>query len=271
VPPAGKPAAGDSGGGDAAAVGRILHEYHLHHLGPSAIRRRSGSVRGETVTLEITPAGRPPLIIRAYRADAPVPAQFSGSAAETMRDFAVGRAATLARLAQAGYPAPRPVLNRSGELVGVAGRWLTWATGFAVGPVLRPSREQLHLLGTALARLHTVPPGGTGEPPPGPAAWHPAAAVAATLGRLSAVAALVPPEWKPLYDECERTAAAVSRGAPAVTEALVHGDAWPGNAVQSADNEVTLIDWETGGLGLPVLDLGHALAECHLVQRRGSP
>ena len=42
---------------------------------------------------------------------------------------------------------------------------------------------------------------------------------------------------------------------------MVHGDAWPGNAVQSGPDTVTLIDWETGGLGLPVLDLGTCLIE----------
>jgi len=42
---------------------------------------------------------------------------------------------------------------------------------------------------------------------------------------------------------------------------MVHGDAWPGNAAQSGPDTVTLIDWETGGLGLPVLDLGHGLSE----------
>jgi Ser/Thr protein kinase RdoA (MazF antagonist) len=42
---------------------------------------------------------------------------------------------------------------------------------------------------------------------------------------------------------------------------MVHGDAWPGNAVQSGPDTVTLIDWETGGLGLPVLDLGACLIE----------
>src|SRR5262249_29444985 len=39
---------------------------------------------------------------------------------------------------------------------------------------------------------------------------------------------------------------------------------WPGNAVSTARDEVTLVDWENAGLGMPVLDLGYCLLECHL-------
>ncbi|MGH3397792.1 MAG: hypothetical protein ACRDPO_24185 [Streptosporangiaceae bacterium] len=39
----------------------------------------------------------------------------------------------------------------------MAGPWLTWATTFADGPVLRPSLDELRSLGSVLARLHTVP------------------------------------------------------------------------------------------------------------------
>lgn len=41
----------------------------------------------------------------------------------------------------------------------------------------------------------------------------------------------------------------------------MHGDACPGNAVQAGPDSVTLTDWETSGLGLPVLDLGNCLIE----------
>src|SRR6202034_2865801 len=77
-----------------------------------------------------------------------------------MADWVIGRARTLFRLAEAGYPAPRPVRVHSGELVGVAGPWLTWATTFADGPMLRPSLDELRALGSALGRLHTVPVDG---------------------------------------------------------------------------------------------------------------
>ena len=109
---------------------------------------------------------------------------------------------------------------------------------------------------------------------PGLAAWHPAAAVAGTLRRLRAVAPLLPGDWRDMHRAFVSCAEAVRQAAPELPEAVVHGDAWPGNAVQPGTGlpgagrpgggPVTLIDWETGGLGLPVLDLGHSLAECHL-------
>jgi Ser/Thr protein kinase RdoA (MazF antagonist) len=283
---------------DAAVVGRILREYHLRDLKPEAIRRLGGSVRGTQVSYRVSHDG-PPLVIRAFRTDAPVPVQFSGSAAETMSHWVTGRAGTLASLAAAGYPAPRPVASRTGDLVGVAGPWLTWATSYVEGPVLAPSLEQLRLLGRALGVLHAEPfditgsrqgqPGPPAEPAqghprsvPGLAAWHPAAAVAGTLRRLRAVAPMLPAGWRDMHAAFRATAEAVQRRAAELPEALVHGDAWPGNAVQPragwpgwpggdqagagrpGGGPVMLIDWDTAGLGLPVLDLGNCLAECHL-------
>ena len=58
-----------------------------------------------------------------------------------------------------------------------------------------------------------------------------------------------------------RTALTVQSGLSSLPRGMVHGDAWPGHAVQSGPDTVTLIDWETGGLGLPVLDLGTCLIE----------
>jgi Ser/Thr protein kinase RdoA (MazF antagonist) len=267
------PLAADRAMTDSVVVGRILREYHLRGLQPDGIRRLSGSVHGSQVSYRVAPGGGSAFVVRAFRDDGPVPVQFSGSAAETMTDWVVGRAGTLASLQAAGYPAPRPVAVRSGELVGTAGPWLTWATSYAEGRPLLPSLEQLRLLGAALGGLHTAEFDVTGWPAaepgppdagPGRAAWHPAAAVAGTIARLRAVAPMLPEDWRPMHAAFLRTAEAVRRAAPGLPEALVHGDAWPGNAVQPDSGHVMLIDWETAGLGLPVLDLGHCLAECHL-------
>jgi Ser/Thr protein kinase RdoA (MazF antagonist) len=282
---------------DAAVVGRILREYHQRTIRPSDIRHLYGTVRGDRVSYQLLRPGAESVVVQAWRADTPVGPQFTGSAAATMVDWLCSRAATLAWLAERGYPAPRVVPTHSGDRVGVAGAWLTLATTFVPGSALEPDRDQLRMLGDALGRLHSMPAGADGDVfvapdasvgpdvsvgldvPVGLSAWHPVAAVPATLRRLDSVQALLPAQWRPLHDSFRRTAETVGQHAAGLPQAVVHGDAWPGNAIQASAGagagtgagraggrpaEVILIDWETGGLGLPLLDLGYCLLECHM-------
>jgi len=193
--------------------------------------------------------------------------------AASVTDWLLGRAATLEWLAARGYPAPRVVPTREGDPVGVAASWLTLGTKFVPGHAV--ARGQLGLLGAALGRLHALPvqaaapgPGAVSGPSrvpaPGLASWHPAAAIPAALARLDAVAPLLPRQWRPLHEQFRATLLAVWAVAPGLPRAVVHGDAWPRNAVVMPDGRAALIDWENGGLGLPVVDLGHCLMECHL-------
>jgi Ser/Thr protein kinase RdoA (MazF antagonist) len=247
---------------DAAVVGRILREYHCRDIEPSAIRRLAGTVHGVSATyqLELGEGGR--LVVRACRADAPVPIQFRTPSSLTMLDWLSTRAATLIFLEAAGYPAPRLVRTHSGDPVGMDGAWLTLAATYVEGTVVQPSLAQLGMLGAALGRLHSVAPGGV--PGPGEAAWYPETAIPATLARLDAVARLVPADWRRMFEQFQATALAVQERLPSLPRGLVHGDAWPANAVQTGPDTVTLIDWDTGGLGLPILDLGVCLLECLL-------
>lgn len=270
-------------------VGRILREYHQRAIRPSDIRHVHGSVRGTQVTYRLMEPDVESMVVRALRTDAPVGAQFSGCGAATMLDLMTSRAVTLAWLAERGYPAPRVVPTRTGELVGLAGPWLTLATTFVAGTALRPDGGQLGMLGQALGWLHSLPPvaasdaaSGVGvvsgavsgaveeERDPGePAAksaWHLEAAVPATLRRLNSVEALLPPRWRPLHGAFRQTIEAVRQHARDLPHSVVHGNARPGNAILAGPVGVTLIDWDAGGLGLPVLDLGHCLLECHLDQ-----
>jgi Ser/Thr protein kinase RdoA (MazF antagonist) len=162
-----------------------------------------------------------------------------------------------------GYPAPRPVRSRTGELIGVAGPWLTWATTYIPGEMLTPTHEQLRLLGAALGTLHSLPidPAGTRA---GLGSRHPDIAIPPTLSRLHSVADLVPSQLRDMHEGFRRCAETVRDQAASVPEAIVHGDVWARNAVQDASGAVTLIDWEAGGLGIAVQDLGNFLLECHL-------
>jgi Ser/Thr protein kinase RdoA (MazF antagonist) len=241
---------------DAAVVGRILREYRLH---PASVRRYRGSVSGTEVGYRLRQPGGDGMLVRAYRADVLLAPHLRGCGTASVTDWLQGRAATLDWLAARGYPAPRVVATRSGDSIGVAGAWLTWATSDIPGLAPWPGGERMVLLGAALGRLHALGP----APGVGLASWHPAAAVPAALGRLNAVAPMLPGEWRPLHAQFRSALLAVQAAAPALPMAVVHGDAWPGNVVV-AGGEAVLIGWENGGLGLPVLDLGYCLLECHL-------
>jgi Ser/Thr protein kinase RdoA (MazF antagonist) len=259
---------------DAALVGRLLDEYHERSVPPVDICVAAGSEHELRVSYRLTLPTGPGQIIRAFRADAPVPEDARGPGSEIMTDWLLGRALTLACLESARYPAPRPVRTRTGDLIGVAGQWLSWATSVVPGTVLRPTLNQLRALGKTLGLLHDVAVRPTELGRPGDEAWngqpvglssrHPAVAGPATLTRLDAVRGLVPAAWQPMYEAFRQTVITVHDAADSVPETLVHGDAWARNAVQPPGGPVTLTDWETGGLGLAVLDLANCLVECHL-------
>jgi Ser/Thr protein kinase RdoA (MazF antagonist) len=259
---------------DAALVGRLLDEYHERSVPPVDISVVAGSEHELRVSYRLTLPTGPGQIIRAFRADAPVPEDARGPGNEIMADWLLGRARTLACLESARYPAPRPVRTRTGELIGVAGQWLSWATSFVPGMTLRPTLNQLRARGVTLGLLHNVAARPTELGEPGDQAWdgesvglssrHPAVAGPVTLTRLDAVRAQVPAAWEPMYEAFREAVVTVRDAAWSVPEAVVHGDVWARNAVQPPGGPVTLIDWETGGLGLAVLDLANCLTECHL-------
>ena len=247
---------------DVAVIGRLLDEYHERSVSPASIEILAGSEHESRISYKLTLTDGSAQILRAYRAEGTVPVEMRGPFTETVLDWLAGRARTLAVLATAGYEAPRPVLTRTGELIAVAGPWLAWATSYVPGAVLTPTLDQLRALGETLGRLHRVIAGGRG---PSLAPRHPAVAVPMILSRLDAVADKVPGEWAGMCEAFRQTAIAVESAAPAMPETAVHGDAWARNAVDApAGGPVTLIDWEMGGLGLAVLDLGNCLMECHL-------
>jgi len=250
---------------DAALVGRLLDEYHERSAAPAGILLTAGSVHEASVTYQLTLADGSRQLIRAFRADEPVPGRDRGLLPETTADWLLGRARTLACLAAADYPAPRPVRTRTGELVGVEGAWLSWGISRVPGNVIRPALSQLRALGATLGSLHMVAAQAGPDGRAGLASHHPLVALPAARARLQAVAGRVPADWQPLYRAVAETIDAVQNAAGNVAETLVHGDAWARTAVQSpGDDQVTLIDWETGGRGLAVLDLGTCLLECHL-------
>ena len=252
---------------DAAVVGRLLDEYHERRVDPAQIRLLAGSEHQARVSYLITLPDGAEQVIRAFRADEPVPVCRQSASDEPIADWLMGRARTLALLAEAAFPAPRPVRSRTGELIGVAGAWLTWATSFAAGPVAEPTLGQLRQIGAALGHLHLIAavPGviRIGDGPPGLSPRHPAAAVPPSLARLDRATGAVPTAWQPLHTQVRAVLDEVAAAAGTVPQTIVHGDVWAQNVVQSSPSGITLVGWVKGGLGLAVLDLGNALIECH--------
>src|SRR5262249_22325478 len=215
-------------------------------------------------------------VVRALRTDVPIAGQVGGGEIVTVTDWLCGRASTLLWLQDRGYPAPRVVRTHSGDLVGLAGVWATLATTYVAGTPLRPDIGQLRLLGEALGRLHALDAstfaGGTGADSTGAdstgaggldvaaaerALWHPETASPAALGRLEAAESATPADQRRLLEQWRAILVEVQQRAPMLPVAVVHGDPWPGNAISTARDWVTLIDWENAGLGIPLLDLGY--------------
>jgi Ser/Thr protein kinase RdoA (MazF antagonist) len=225
-------------------------------------------------------------VLRAYRADQRMPEHFhyfypwacsspagfqSPLEARTchIEVWLQSRAATLIALEAQAYPGPRVVPTRDGTLVGTATGWCTLLTTFVPGTVLTPTLAQLRRLGVALGRLHALPvpaPVRTGQGmsagTPGPSYWHPKYAIPGALAHLQAAAPDVPDTWRSWHTAFAETMEQMRQVNPPLH--LIHGDVWSANAVADASAEVVLIDWDQGGQGPAMADLGRLLLECHL-------
>jgi hypothetical protein len=95
--------------------------------------------------------GSPAWVLRAARSGSPVGDHLCGCAANGQRELAYSRMATLLRLEDLGYPAPRAVRTRDGELIAELNGWCVRAATYIDGTVIRPALDQLRLLGAALA------------------------------------------------------------------------------------------------------------------------
>ncbi|HZO74220.1 MAG TPA: phosphotransferase [Ktedonobacteraceae bacterium] len=175
-------------------------------------------------------------------------------------------AAMLLFLEELGHPAPRVVHTRSGEPVGAVNGWWTFMTTFIEGTLADSSIHSLHALAGRTAQLHTLDlDRATSTTPPIYASWkHPQQAVPECLQLLDRVRDLVPSELQTFYDEVSATLERIQRASLPVT--IIHGDCWPGNAVQTPDGDIVLIDWDGAGYGPPVLDIGSLLLACHFDQ-----
>jgi thiamine kinase-like enzyme len=93
--------------------------------------------------------------------------------------------------------------------------------------------------------------------------WYTEHVLSCGLARLASIEHLLPVEWVPLHAAFRQTFQQIG-ASPNLQATIIHADGWAANAVETKANQVVLIDWDSGGLGLAILDLGRLLLECHL-------
>lgn len=197
----------------------------------------------------------PPWLLRAERAENP----------EEMAAWFARSAATLLYLEQQRYPAPRVIRTHVGSLTCIHQGWAALMLTFVQGSMIAYTSERLRALGTILGRLHKVSLNAAADasPPLPDARFRPGRTISRSLSALEAVSPSVPAEFQTLYDQVVQIFQEVDTWVD-LPQTLVHCDCWSTNAIQSAVDQVILVDWDNAGIGLALLDLGYLLAACHL-------
>ncbi len=245
----------------------LLHEHY--HVDVATLEQLSESsfVEGYLMYRIQQPTGRS-WIARLYRRDRPVPdwfRYFYPWSTHDASDWLLTRAATLISLEEQGYPAPNVIRTRTGHLMAMTDECCILITTFIEGTVLQPTLEQLRNLGAALGHLHTLSADrvALAQPPIGKSNWYTEHALSNGLAHLASIEHLLPVEWVSLHAAFRQTFQQIGAH-PDLPMTIIHADGWAANAVQTKANQVVLIDWDSGGLGLAILDLGRLLLECHL-------
>lgn len=206
--------------------------------------------------------------LRVGRSDVAVPDWLVGCGAETTTAFFASRGATLQYLEEHDYSAPGVILTRSGEIVGEANGWCCLATTFVDGDVDDPAPSNLHGMAAALGKLHQLPvERNQSHDAPGQSWWFPEVALPAVLQQYAELRPNLPKQWEATVDAFCATIRCIQGST--LPRAVIHGDAWAGNAVASQHQQIVLIDWEPSGQGIAILDLGRLLLHAH--QRLAAP
>src|SRR5262249_38790603 len=210
------------------------------------------------------------LLLRGFRAGCRLPFWHSGAIGE---EWLRERALVLDGLARHGYPAPRVVRTGDGELLAIQAGYCALAITYLPGQPLPATTEHAQRLASALGRLHALGAwhGVEGSADLPASWWHPLdSAVMALLARLDGVRAEVPLRWRELHAAFAATLEAW-RGRGDLPLTVIHGDCHPANAIETADRQVVLIDWDCAGRGTAVLDLGTLLLDAHPDPASGEP
>lgn len=162
-------------------------------------------------------------------------------------------------LEQHHYPAPRLVQTHDHQLVGFLNGWASLLLSYIDGVVLDVHSSDFARLGFSLAQLHLIPLTHVDRFPR--SRCDPALLQTQTAQQLATGNEQVDPYFQPLLRTLRHSLShCTSQNTPLC---LTHGDCWYKNAIQTRDGSVVLIDWDCGGVGSPVLDVGYLLLTAH--------
>ncbi len=157
------------------------------------------------------------------------------------------------------YPAPRLALTRDQQHVGFLDGWSSLLLSYIDGAVLDVQSPDFAQLGYTLGQLHTVPRTNDARFPR--SRCDPMVLQTQTAQQLAHAHARVAPSFHALITALHNSLIPLT--APEHPLCLTHGDCWYKNAIKTATDAVVLIDWDCGGIGLPILDLGFLLLTAH--------
>jgi Ser/Thr protein kinase RdoA (MazF antagonist) len=162
-------------------------------------------------------------------------------------------------LEQHHYPAPRLVLTHHHQMVGFLNGWGSLLLSYVDGTVLDVHSTDFARLGFALGQLHMMPLANADRFPL--SRCDPALLRTKTARQLATDNERVAPSFQPLLRALRDSLNIVTSQND--TLCLTHGDCWYKNAIKTRDGTVVLIDWDCGGVGLPILDVGYLLLTAH--------
>jgi Ser/Thr protein kinase RdoA (MazF antagonist) len=161
-----------------------------------------------------------------------------------------------------GFPAPRPLAARDGQLYLPFGDRFVYLYEYIEGGHPKPREVFYHRLGGLLGRLHSIAPDGqvpqSDYTPPNILADSRDMLKRAKsfLGDPGDLAPEALPKIVPeLLEMIERFPSF-----EALPSGIIHTDPYLVNLIEAPGGELFLIDWEDGGISYPLLDVGYVLA-----------
>lgn len=239
----------------------IRHNYPLQ---PVAVHPLGSDPAGDRFLCRVEDSAGRAWVLRLRQWQEPAPAWFGGGRAAR---WLGERAEVLAWVRGRGYPAPQPLGTSAGTMVSKYRNWCGILTPYYPGSRLDNSSDSFGLLAAALGRLHAATVGPESVEPPLTIAswWHPLDRAARSGLQELPVLSDIAQAWQPLHTCAEQILQKLNRPL-SLPVACIHGDCWSGNAIRGPGGVVTLIDWDTAGVGAPLLDFASLLGECTIRQ-----